>query len=124
RQFRVRLRIGPLSRADFNRFLPGGDRVAVAGRDGVVRVWTTGGREELTLFGHVGRVTGLGVSPDGRTLVSGGATGEVRFWDVRTGQELCVWRRHAVPVTVIEFAAGGKFLVTGGDGQIATWDAR
>lgn len=106
------------------RFLSAGDRLAVSGRDGVVRVFTTSGREELTLFGHVGRVTGLGVSPDGRTLVSGCSTGEVRFWDLKAGVELFGLRRHSVAVTVIEFAADGKYMVTGGDGQVAVWDAR
>lgn len=106
------------------RFLPEGDRIAVAGRDGVVRVWTVSGREQMSLFGHVGRVTALGASLDGRTLVSGCATGEVKFWDLRTGQELFGQRRHSVAVTVIEFAADGKLLVTGGDGQVAVWDAR
>jgi WD40 repeat protein len=104
-------------------FLPG-ERFATAGRDGVVRVWSSPGKEDQMLFGHVGRVTGLNISPDGRTLVSGGATGEVKFWDLRTGQELLSIRRHSTAVTVIEFAAGGKVLVTAGDGQIAVWDAR
>lgn len=106
------------------RFLPAGARIAVAGRDGVVGVWTVGGREEMKLFGHVGRVTGLGATPDGRTLVSGCATGEVKFWDLRTAQELFGLRRHSTPVTVIEFSADGKLLVTGGEGQVAVWDTR
>jgi WD40 repeat protein len=106
------------------RFVPGGERFATAGRDGAVRVWNLMGREELTLFGHVGRVTGLGTSPDGRTLVSGGANGEVRFWDARTGQPLFTMRRHTSAVTHIEFAANGKLLVTAGDGHLALWDAR
>jgi serine/threonine protein kinase/WD40 repeat protein len=106
------------------RVLPAGDRLAVAGRDGAVRVWNFAGREELTMFGHVGRVTGLGVSPNGRTIVSGGLTGEVKFWDARTGMELIGLRRHSSAVTQIEFAAEGRVLVTAGDGQFATWDAR
>ena len=104
--------------------LPAVDRIATAGRDGVVRVWTFAGKEELALFGHVGRVTGLGCSPDGRTLVSGGATGDVKMWDMRTGQELLGLRRHSTPVTLIEFSPSGKVLVTAGDGQYAVWDAR
>jgi WD40 repeat protein len=107
------------------RFIGTGDRLATAGRGGVVRVWSIGtGREEFTLHGHVGRVTGLGVSPDGRTLVSGGATGEVKFWEWRTGQEVLSLRRHTGPVTEIEFAANGKLLVTAGDGQVAEWEVR
>ena len=102
----------------------GDGRIAIAGRDGVVRVCGLGGREEMALFGHVGRVTGVGASPNGRTLVSGCATGEVKFWDLKTGQELFGVRRHSVPVTVIEFASDGRFLVTGGPGQVAVWDGR
>ena len=50
------------------RFLPGGDRLVTAGRVSSIRVWRLGAdREELALLGHVGRVTGLAVSPDGRT---------------------------------------------------------
>jgi WD40 repeat protein len=105
-------------------FLPNGERIVTAGRDGVVRVWYLDGKEEQVLFGHVGRITGLGCSPDGRTLVSGGATGEVKFWDLRTGQELLGLRRHSSPVTVIEFSGNGKLLITAGDDQYAVWDAR
>jgi WD40 repeat protein len=109
------------------RFLPGGDRIATAGRGGAVRVWGVGSaQEELTLYGHVGRVSGIGVSPDGRTLVTGSAAGEVKFWDLRTGQELMGFRRHSGAVTHLEFAGNGKLLVTGGDavrggGELAHW---
>ena len=106
------------------RFIPGAERLAVSGRDGAIRVWNFGGGDPLVLFGHVGRVTGIGCSPDGRTLVTGGATGEVKFWDLRTGQELLGLRRHCTAVTVIEFSASGKVLVTAGEGQLAVWDAR
>ncbi len=105
------------------KIFPNGMRLAIAGRNGVVRVWNlSDGREELTLYGHVGRVTGLGVSPDGRTLVSGGVTGEVKVWELRTGLELIGLRRHSGPVTVIEFAANGQLLITAGT-QLAVWDA-
>jgi WD40 repeat protein len=106
------------------KLFPAGDRLVTSGRSGVVRVWAVaGGREEFALHGHVGRVTGVGVSPDGRTVVSGCTTGEVIVWDRRTGQELIGVRRHSGPVTVIEFAANGKLLVTAGT-QLAVWDAR
>jgi WD40 repeat protein len=106
------------------RFVTGADRLAVAARDGAVRVWTFNGGDPVALHGHVGRVTGIGSSPDGRTLVTGTGTGAVHFWDLRTGQELMTLRRHSRAVTVIEFAANGKVLVTAGDGQLAVWDSR
>jgi WD40 repeat protein len=63
------------------------------------------------------------VSPDGRTLASGGATGEVKLWDLRTGQELLGLRRHSGPVGVVEFAPNGQSLVTAGI-QVAVWEIR
>jgi WD40 repeat protein len=99
-------------------------KVATTGPGGSVKVFAAAGKEEFALYGHVGRVTGLGASPDGRTLVSGGATGEVKFWDLRTGTELLGARRHSVAVTVVEFAAGGGLVLTAGEGQFAVWDGR
>jgi WD40 repeat protein/serine/threonine protein kinase len=111
------------------RFLPGGARLVTTGRGGSIRVWRLyPTREEWSLFGHVGRVTGVTASPDGRTLVSSSSTGEVKLWDLQTGQEMIGLRRHTGPVTVAEFAPGGKLLLTGGmtaggRGELAFWDA-
>jgi WD40 repeat protein len=110
------------------RFLPGSERLVTAGRSNVVRVWSVAsGHEELTLHGHVGYVTGLGVTLDNRTLVSGSVIGEVKFWDLRTGQEMLGLRRHSGAVTVLEFAPNSKLLITGsaarsGGGELAVWD--
>jgi WD40 repeat protein len=105
------------------RFLPASDQLVTAGRGGVIRVWNMyTGRQDHTLYGHIGQVTALAGSPDGRTLVSGGVTGDVKAWDLRSGLELFSIRRHEGPVTVIEFSAGGKLLVTAGN-QIAVWQA-
>jgi WD40 repeat protein len=104
------------------RFAPDGTRLVGGDRGGVVRVWSTDGREEEALYGHVGRIAGIGISPDGRTIVSGGATGEVKFWDLRTGLELMSFNRHTGPVTIVEFAKDGKLLVTGSRGQIGFWE--
>jgi WD40 repeat protein len=106
------------------RFLPDGSRLIIADRSGVVRLNSVvDGSEEAAFFGHVGRITGLGVSADGRTIVSGAASGEVKFWDARTGQEVMSFRRHSVQVTQIEFSQNGKLLVTGGKGQLAFWES-
>jgi serine/threonine protein kinase/WD40 repeat protein len=105
-------------------FVPTGDYLVSGDRGGVVRIWSVeNGQEEFALFGHVGRISGIGVSPDGRTIVSGGATGEIKFWDIRTSQELMSFQRHSEAVTIIEFAQNGKLLVTGGGSQVAFWEA-
>ena len=79
------------------------------------------------MLGHVGRVTGLAVSPDGQTLASGSGTGDVKLWDLRTGQELIELRRHNGPVIVAEFAPNGRLMLTGGmtagGGELTFWEA-
>jgi WD40 repeat protein len=53
-------------------FSRGGDRLATAGADGLVKVWDAAtGREVITLRGHKGPVAVVRFSPDGRRLVSG-----------------------------------------------------
>jgi WD40 repeat protein len=84
------------------------------------------GNEELSLLGHVGSVLSVAGTADGRTLASGGSSGEVKFWDLRTGQELAGLRRHGGPVQFLEFANSGSLLLTagagpGGQGELGRW---
>ncbi|MFO0805632.1 MAG: WD40 repeat domain-containing serine/threonine protein kinase [Gemmataceae bacterium] len=109
------------------RFL-GDDRLATAGRSCSVKVWNLQSmREEFTMLGHAARVTCFAASPDLRTLVSGSADGEVRFWDLRTGLETLTMKRHRGPVLAAEFNAAGNRLLTGsafrGRGELAFWNA-
>ena len=110
------------------RFL-GDDRVITTGRGSAIRIWHLATiREEASLLGHVGRITALAVSPDFRTLVSGGANGETKLWDLRTGQEVLTLERHAGAVLAAEFSSDGRVLITGGAGsagrgELAFWDS-
>ena len=74
-------------------FSPDGRWLASACGDGLVRVWdvTDPGRAVLTLRGHAGQVKRVVFLPDGRLASAGGiplATGEVKIWDLATGQVL------------------------------------
>jgi WD40 repeat protein len=113
------------------RFLPGATRLVSTGRGNAIKVWDldpVAEKKEFVFFGHSQRVTEMAVSPDGRTLASGSVDGEVKLWDLRTGQELVGLKRHAGPMTAAEFAGSGRVLVTGGTavggrGELAFWDA-
>ncbi len=51
------------------------------------------GLERMRLLtGHDWTIYGLVFTPDGRTLISGGADGSVRVWDVETGGERANYR--------------------------------
>lgn len=55
------------------------------GGDWLCPVWSTltqaGEALQQTLTGHIGGVSGVAVSADGRTVISGGLDGSVRVWD-------------------------------------------
>jgi WD40 repeat protein len=57
-------------------------RLASAGADRVVRVWSAEGKLLLALRGHTMIVLGVAFHPDGRSLVSVGRDRAARLWDV------------------------------------------
>jgi eukaryotic-like serine/threonine-protein kinase len=53
-----------------------------------IKLWQRPSNElYMTLEGHSNSITGLGVLPDGRTLVSAASDRTVRIWDIATGEE-------------------------------------
>ena len=97
----------------------------------IIRLWhvPTGRALGLPLKGHSGDsfawISRLVFSQDGTTLASA-CQGEVRLWDVRSGEARCdpiAGDDHHVRCMVI--SNDGKLLVTSGDGRnIGFWDSR
>lgn len=105
-------------------FLPGGVLASV-GDDGKIILWdAASGVEKIRLTGHVGRVCCLAATPDGRNLATGAtnslfdhepATGQIKIWDVASGQERATLTHPAGGVYALAFADAGRTLAVGSD---------
>jgi WD40 repeat protein len=82
-----------------------------------------GGSLLRTLQGHEAEVTAVGLTPDGRAVVSGGADGTLKVWDLLTGWERRTLRGHGAEVTAVAVTADGRWAVSAAqDRTVRVWD--
>ena len=72
--------------------------------------------------GHGAVVRSVAFSPDGNTLVSGGANGTIKLWDVATGRELSTFVGHTNRINCVAFSPDGKTVVSGSGGIYSSHD--
>ncbi|MFO0953890.1 MAG: hypothetical protein U0835_22590 [Isosphaeraceae bacterium] len=106
----------------------------VAGEAAEVRAaWKSGGDDGRTIpgldlegmqrEGLEGRVTAVGQSGDGSTIVSVAADGSLRVWDARSAAEVGVIDAHTGAVRGLAVSHDGRRAVTIGDDQLLrVWD--
>ena len=78
------------------------------------------------LAGHAGTVASVAFSPDGRTLASSDLAGDVRMWDVRSGEPRGEpLRSETGQVWSVAFSPDGRILAASGfDGTVRLWNVR
>lgn len=76
-----------------------------------------------SLSGLVDEVNSLAFSPDGQTLVSGGADSTIKIWHVGALDLIDILHKHNGMVRCVAFTPDGQMLATGGDDRkILFWD--
>jgi WD40 repeat protein len=107
-------------------FGPDGALAASGSLDGAVKIWPAAAPEsQVTFRNGAGWVGALAFALDGRRIASS-HQGDVRIWDLRTGEE-----RHRIiapngvlgNITLAFSPDGSTLAASGPDGRIILWDA-
>ncbi len=94
-----------------------GTRLAAAGSDGAVRVWTlSGSTPPVVLRGHHGSTNAVAFSPDDTEVVSGGHDETVHLWELAEGGKSVTIRGPGGAVTNVGFTTHGDLIAVGTKG--------
>ncbi len=108
-------------------FSPDGTILASSGEwpDYRIRLWDVATQQPRdTHFDNTGSPYALSFSPDGKTIVSGGADNTVRLWDIQTGALKNRLKGHRDDVNAVIFSQDGEIFASGSDdGTIRLWAA-
>ena len=85
--------------------------------------------EPLLRREHTSRVWSVTFSPDGQRLASAGGReadekGELKVWDMNTGQEALALSSFTWAVRCVRFSPDGRRLATASAGLVQLWDAQ
>jgi WD40 repeat protein len=100
-----------------------GRLLAAMGERGV-SLWDTVSGERAASRIELSDASGLALGPDGRSLVTGGFDGWVRFWDLEAGRQRLAVRAHDSFATALALSDDGRTLASAshGDRVARIWD--
>ena len=105
-------------------FTSGGKQLEVADA-GAVGTWNLADQDRITArpFASPAQGDAVAFSPDGKTLATGGADGNVRLWDAATQQEIGPpMSSDAKPVAAVAFNPDGTLVAAASsDGNVQLW---
>ncbi len=100
---------------------PDGQRIAVGGQDGHIRIYGSDGQQQATWEGHTAELFSVAWSPDGQYLASASSDSTIRIWNP-SGNTVKILAGHESGVANVVFSPDSQYLVsTSSDGTVRLW---
>jgi len=98
-------------------------RIATAGYDGTVKIWSSRRQNHSLTIAGQSTVMAVAVSPDSRRIATAGSN--VTIWDAATGSELSSFSGHSTNVGLVAFHQDGARVVSSGPREpVKVWDSQ
>jgi len=107
--------------------LPDGRHIITCSDDTSLRLWNLESGAQIGSNwqddGDQGSVVTIALSPNGKTLASGGESGMVKLWDIETRKVTAKWTGHTDYVWSVCWSADGMRVASGSDdGTVRVWE--
>ncbi|MEZ4705571.1 MAG: BTAD domain-containing putative transcriptional regulator [Caldilineaceae bacterium] len=103
---------------------PDGQRFAIGGDGGYLRIYETASRQFLlALPGHTHTVTGLAFGPDSNLMTSASHDGTVRLWNLDRQAQIQRWNTQGALLAIGFSPDGAQMISVGYAGIVYLWDA-
>lgn len=109
--------------SEIGEFVKNGENI-VFNRGSCLIVWSLKeNKQRLEMKGHIGKITAFCINEDKSRLVSGSEQGDIRVWDLQTGEMLHVWSATNDKINALQFSLCGCFLyIASCESQLSLWD--